>query len=519
MQHYSLAVAGVVDQLPRPLYEDILHGRWLPVIGAGLSRNARVPYGAPPPDWSGLAQELRAELSDPDETFDAVDVISAYSQEHGRPALVERVAKLIRVADALPAPVHYALCRLPIDVAITTNFDLLLEEAFRGVRKPCNAVIDEPQLAITNPFPGPTLMKIHGDINRPERLVLTEEDFDAFLLRNPLLSTIVASHYAQRSIVLIGYSLSDPDLRQMLALIRERLGDGARAIYSLEVDAPTAKIARFARRHVRVVSLAGDRLNPAPALEALFRDLFEAIGRDASDKLIPKTHESALALRTVSGSRACFLSASIESLADYYEWLAPAAARLGVALLTFQDLISPGDSIIAAIDSMLAAVGCAIIEISSAWTTAELGMAINRLAPDRVLIIKVDDTLLPIDLAGVRVDKKPESSEEWADFSDMFTSWLVEVLSIPSDEAPGRGGDALVGSVIRIGGDLEATLGDLLQVRVLERSLGRLLRIASQSGIVSGPDASLLREIHGSPKCGGSRERGLADADTAVIVA
>ena len=50
---------------------------------------------------------------------------------------------------------------------MTTNFDTLLEESFKSVAKPSHAVLDEPQLGLTNPFPGPTLLKIHGDVSLP----------------------------------------------------------------------------------------------------------------------------------------------------------------------------------------------------------------------------------------------------------------------------------------------------------------------------------------------------------------
>jgi hypothetical protein len=491
----SFPVSNLVAGLPRPLYEDIERGRWLPVVGAGLSRNAQVPNGSPPPDWAGLAEQLRAELSDPDETSDAIDLISSYSQEHGRPALVERVAKAIRLADVRPAPIHTALCRLPIDVMLTTNFDTLLEDSFRALGKPCHAIIDEPQLALTNPFPGPALLKVHGDLSRPERMVLTEEDFDSFLTRNPLLATIVASHFAQRSVVLIGYSLSDPDLRQLLAMIRERLGEGARAIYSLEVNPPPAKVARFARRHVRAISTPGDPSRPGATLELLFDQLFRAIGENASTRLIPTTHESGLALRGLTPTRGCFLSATVDAQADYHEWLAPIASRLGAPLLSFQDFVSPGESVLAAVDTMLAASGCALVEYGSQWTSAELGMALNRLGPEKVLAVRAGTAPLPSNVAELKTLQKPRSVEEWAAFAASFELWLTTVLGLDPHQAELGDENYLVGSIIRLAAQVEFALGRRLRLPAPERTLGRLVSAAHKDGLINGEDQRLLNEF------------------------
>jgi len=510
-------MSRLAQNLPRPLYDDIVHGRWLPVVGAGLSRNARVPSGQAPPDWVGLATKLRTDLADPEDALDAVDVISAYAQEHGRSALIERVAREIRVADAEPGPVHAALCRLPIDIIMTTNFDNLLEHAFRQVQKPCHPVLDEMQLAINNPFPGPSLLKIHGDISRPERMVLTEEDFDRFLIRNPLLATVVASHFAQRSVVLIGYSLSDPDLRQLLGLVRERLGAGARAIYALEVDAPAAKIARFDRRHVKVVSLPGDRNNPEPTLRALFEDLFRAVGEEGPATLVPRTHEGGLALRAAPRRhRGCFLSASLDGQADYIEWLGPVADRMGVPLLSAFDFVSPGDSLASALDAMISSAGSAVIEIGPTWRQWEVGAALNRLGRERLMIVASDADRLPSDLAGTLLMRRPTSQGQWAAFADTFENWLRELYGQSAGTEQEDVYANFVGRVMLLSSTLERQLGDRLGLPLQQRSLSRAIRAAASAGLLDSRDESTLMEFaalrnrvaHGRPDEMSSRARG-----------
>lgn len=35
----------LIEAFPKPLLQDLIEGHWLPVVGAGLSRNATVPAG------------------------------------------------------------------------------------------------------------------------------------------------------------------------------------------------------------------------------------------------------------------------------------------------------------------------------------------------------------------------------------------------------------------------------------------------------------------------------------------
>jgi SIR2-like domain len=268
------ATTATLQALPIPLLDDLATGRWLPIVGAGLSRNAIVSTGEPPLLWEPLAEQLANELSDYTYSRDPVDAISAYEQEHGRNRLVERVGSLLRVHDARPGPVHQAFCQLGFERVVTTNFDMLLERQYEALRRTCLPLVEEAQLSMANPYPGPALLKLHGDVHHPQRLVMTEDDYDTFLRRHPLLATHMASLLIDRTAVLVGYSLSDPDLRQLLSLVTERLGRLHRPLYALLVGADSLQANRFLRRGVKPVLLPGSRQDSASILTDLFEQLY-----------------------------------------------------------------------------------------------------------------------------------------------------------------------------------------------------------------------------------------------------
>ena len=85
-----------LQHFPKPVLDDLVSGRWLPVIGAGMSLNARVSGPPKIPLWADLGAALAAELTDFAATG-TLDAISAYQHEFGRARLIERLTDLLRV--------------------------------------------------------------------------------------------------------------------------------------------------------------------------------------------------------------------------------------------------------------------------------------------------------------------------------------------------------------------------------------------------------------------------------------
>ena len=245
-----------IQHFPKPLLDDLLKGRWLPIVGAGFSRNAVVPKGRQMPVWSDLGDTFGAELENYSPSS-SLDAISAYEHEFGRPKLVERLSELLLVQEARPGEAHKAFCSIPFDLVCTTNFDFLLERGYDELGHQCTPLVDEDQLSITLKDTERSLLKLHGDLHHPTRMVLTESDYDRFLDNYPLVSTFLANLLITKTAVLVGYSLDDPDFRKLWQVVAERLGRSRRAAYAISVDVNPTVVSRFERRGVRVIGLPG----------------------------------------------------------------------------------------------------------------------------------------------------------------------------------------------------------------------------------------------------------------------
>jgi len=120
---------GYLEILPECLKRDIMQSNCIPIIGAGFSRNAKLPFGKQIPLWDDLGIELAKEIPKYKFRDNPIDVLTEYSSLFGRTALMEELRKLLLIGESKPSMVHFKFAQLKFDTIITTNFDTLLEDS------------------------------------------------------------------------------------------------------------------------------------------------------------------------------------------------------------------------------------------------------------------------------------------------------------------------------------------------------------------------------------------------------
>jgi len=177
---------------PEPFLDDLVTGRCVPFIGAGFSKNAVYPSEKSMPSWDELGRSFAVKVPDYEYTG-ALDALSAYDHEFRRPKMIEELYKRLLLDCSKPGSNHTSFAELPFDICITTNFEFLLERSYESINKYCRPIIDEDQLSVDSRGPEVKLLKIHGDLHHPNRLIITEEDYDGFINNYPLLCTYLSS--------------------------------------------------------------------------------------------------------------------------------------------------------------------------------------------------------------------------------------------------------------------------------------------------------------------------------------
>jgi hypothetical protein len=505
--------AKYLQHFPKPVLQDLVTGRWLPIVGAGMSLNARVPSGKRPPLWAELGKRLEEDLEDFTSTG-PIDSVSAYEHEFGRARLIERLSEILLLREAQPGDAHREFCSIPFDIVCTTNFDFLLEKQYDLTPRYVYPVVEEEQLSLSASTAGTLLLKLHGDIHHPNRLVATEADYDGFLATYPLLATYLSNLLITKTAILIGYSLDDPDFRQLWHVVSQRLGRTRRPAYSIAIGAKQSDISRFERRGVNVINLPGSRERYGEILAAAFSELREHL-REKVLSVSTVTEEKPLRellLPRDAATRLCFFSLPLELLPFYRERVFPAVEEAGLVPVTADDVVAPGDSVSAKIDALIDRAVVMVVELSSAWTLAELRMAIARLKnrPSesarkhfQLIIVTTTPQQVPPEAAEFPVVFRQET---WVAESDVFVNALVELLrrTAPSTDTS-RGAEArrllsareYRASVIAAMTHLEASLRERLDKRPWQDvrrpfSLRSLVDHAVERNLVLATDRSKI---------------------------
>ncbi len=213
-------------------------------LGAGV--HAPPPDGSPfsypvdqrPPFGSALSREL-AETCGLDERFPAEDpgnlqrVALFYEIARSRHQLVNALSNAVQVGKQ-PSPMLRALAEMAFPLVITTNYDQLFENALAGAGKQPRVAVYTPTLEATTDYRDPTpqspvVFKIHGDISRPETIVVTDEDYIQFVLRmsnkdpyDPVPLTL-KFYLTGWTTIFVGYSLLDYNLRLLFKTLRWKI--------------------------------------------------------------------------------------------------------------------------------------------------------------------------------------------------------------------------------------------------------------------------------------------------------
>ncbi len=154
-------------------------------------------------------------------------------QGGGASSVRHMIARKLRPVGVKPAAIHYALMRLAdrggVQAIVTTNFDLLLEDAGRKARSIVQSYVlgGIPRPGRNKDFAG--VLHIHGaldrDATRASDLVVSDQDFGEFYLRRRVVPDFIYDAARLFNLVLVGYSANDPPMRYLLNAVA---ADGTR---------------------------------------------------------------------------------------------------------------------------------------------------------------------------------------------------------------------------------------------------------------------------------------------------
>lgn len=189
------------------------------------------------PSRADLARDL-ARRKGLDESLALSEVAQRVSQAGNRWEFTDFIRNALDTTGKSPQLFHQRVVDLvkahQIETLITTAYDGMLELAFQQAGVGINRVVRGSDVSFINSN-RPTLIKLYGDAQQPETLVVTDRDHSDLLRdreREPLIEEVRRA-FRRNTVLFLGYNLADPDFRFLFDQIAEsRFARTAYAVWS-----------------------------------------------------------------------------------------------------------------------------------------------------------------------------------------------------------------------------------------------------------------------------------------------
>jgi hypothetical protein len=271
--------------------EELANGNVVLFAGAGLSFNAPSKDGGVNrmPGWNDMAKVLLDRLeSDIKDKWDVLKIADYYQTAFGRSVLVEKIVEAVRDDQHVPGRVHQCLAQLNFREIITTNYDTLIERAFRSLYVTPQVVVEGPDL-VRRRQP-PRIIKMNGCFERnPSKIIVTGDDFLAHSQRDPLIEVFVTKSFVESQVLFIGFSLNDPAFRAINERVLQTLGKDCPVAFSMQFGAGETETKYWSTRQVQVIDLKSGAPSELSGEERIYR-VMQALLQIQRAQLAPMPH-------------------------------------------------------------------------------------------------------------------------------------------------------------------------------------------------------------------------------------
>ncbi len=215
----------------------------LPAAVTGLSSRA------------DLARDL-ARRKELDETLPLAEVAQRVSQAGNRWEFTDFIRNALDTTGKSPQPFHRQVAALvkdhQIETIITIAYDNLLDLAFQQAGLGVNRVVHSSNVNFINPD-WPTLIKLYGDAQQPDTLVVTDQDHSNLLRdrdREAILDEVRRA-FRRNTMLFLGYNLADPDFRFLFDQVAE--SRFARTAYAVWPSLPEVDVRMWRDRGIVIL--------------------------------------------------------------------------------------------------------------------------------------------------------------------------------------------------------------------------------------------------------------------------
>ncbi|WP_104758140.1 SIR2 family protein [Helicobacter salomonis] len=201
--------------------------------GAGIS------VGSGLPSWDKLMETLREKLYGKIEKKgeDYLILAENFFNQFGHNFYYKTLRELIP-SHAKPNDLHLEIVKLNLKDLITTNWDNLFEKAIEVEGMFFDIIKTDSDVGKSMGFS--KLIKMHGSLDR-ENIVFREKDYLEYSQNFPLIENYIKGVFSTDVVVLVGYSLGDPNVKQIISWVTS-CSENIKPIYFIKTKHPFERI-------------------------------------------------------------------------------------------------------------------------------------------------------------------------------------------------------------------------------------------------------------------------------------
>ena len=271
-----MRIAGV--KFPETLLTALRDGELVVFAGAGVSMTA--PAGLP--DFRRLAGRIAQGTTLSIGEEEPEDRFLSRLKATG-PDINLRASQLLQEGNPQPTMLHHNILRLYRDPnkvrIVTTNFDMLFEQAATDIYNPQPKSFQAPALPLGHRFRG--IVHIHGAVDSPQEMILTSEDFgNAYLTEaDGWARRFLVDLFSDAVTLFVGYSHNDMIMTYLAQSLARHDTNRRYALIGGKIDSPS----RWQNMGIQPIIFPQKHNNDYSQLDKVIADLAKYVRRSLLD--------------------------------------------------------------------------------------------------------------------------------------------------------------------------------------------------------------------------------------------
>lgn len=234
----SALLGTSAKRFPADLISSLASNRLRLFVGSGPACAAGLP------SWDGLVHDMAEAVRRENNRFsvkdleaflekaDQLDTAELFRETVGEHAYFRFLRERYR-QDVRPSSAHRAIARLPATTVFTSNYDKLMEVALRLTNCTEPTVVIHPDQLNYVDEAEVKVIKLHGDIDHPNSIVLTRSDYASYGRRHQDFVQVFQASVNSWTLLFVGFGLRDPNFQRIYRDARNLCDSTNRQSYAI----------------------------------------------------------------------------------------------------------------------------------------------------------------------------------------------------------------------------------------------------------------------------------------------